>query len=263
MAISSLAGELVQATRVGAADRDRMFTLLQTYFTNVSQSDFLDDLAQKDWCVLLRDSLSGEVQGFSTLQHLSLSTANRDVAGIFSGDTIISQTHWGSAELVRVWARHVFGLAKGLSNREVYWFLITSGFRTYRFLPVFFRDFYPTWRQPTPPRMQELIDEFADLKFPQGYQADTGIVRLQRPAPLRSGISDITAARKKDRDIAFFAEANPGHIQGDELACLTLLDESNLTKAGQRLYRSAFTAPVGPPTVDLNLALGESPTEMA
>jgi hypothetical protein len=38
-----------------------------------------------------------------------------------------------------------------------------------------------------------------------------------------------------DRQVAFFARMNPGHILGDELACLTEITRSNLTRAGQRM----------------------------
>ena len=37
----------------------------------------------------------------------------------------------------RLWLRHVHAFAT-TTTREVYWFLISSGFRTYRFLPIFF-----------------------------------------------------------------------------------------------------------------------------
>ncbi len=35
--------------------------------------------------------------------------------------------------------------------------------------------------------------------------------------------------------MAFFARANPGHEGGDELVCLTSLDDDNLTPAGRRM----------------------------
>ena len=83
-----------------------------------------------------------------------------------SGDTIVERTWWGSPALARTWVRAVRQLAPETS-REVYWLLLTSGFRTYRFLPVFFRNFYPRYdADSAEDRM--LLDELARERFEIG-----------------------------------------------------------------------------------------------
>ena len=59
------------------------------------------------------------------------------LVGVFSGDTIIDQEYWGETELFRVWGEHVYELSERTPYASVYWFLITSGYKTYRFLPIF------------------------------------------------------------------------------------------------------------------------------
>jgi hypothetical protein len=117
----------------------------------------------------------------------------------------------------------------------VYWLLISSGYKTYRFLPVFFREFYPTYERPTPPAIKRRLDALAQLKFPSEYDPHRGVVRLTASAPLRAGVADVTEQRLRDPHVAFFVQANPGHVYGHELACLTELTQANLTAAGRRM----------------------------
>ena len=201
-------------------DRDEMFALYTHYFATTDRMVFERDLAEKEWVVLLRDD-DGAVDGFSTLMRM-----NFDGTTIFfSGDTIVARHRWGTTDLPRMWSRHVFHVADANS----YWFLITSGFRTYRYLPVFFRDFYPRNAA-----MKPLLDQIAAAKFGDAYDASTSVVRLVTPAPLREGISD-PELRMNNPHVRFFVEANPGHARGDELACLVRIDVANLTPAGLRM----------------------------
>jgi hypothetical protein len=212
-------------------DRDEMFALYSTFFT-ADRAVFERDLDEKHWVVLLRDD-EGRVDGFSTLMRLDVD----DVTVFFSGDTVVARHRWGTYDLPRFWSKHVFSLAAALAPREVYWFLISSGYRTYRYLPVFFREFYPTLERPTPQHVKSLIDRIARVKFDGSYDAAAGVVRLATPAPLRAGISDPEERVDRDPHVRFFVAVNPNHAAGDELACLVRVSPDNVTPAGQRMIR--------------------------
>jgi hypothetical protein len=220
---------------LGAAERERMYALLAGAYVNVDRSVFERDLAENAWAILLLDSDAGHIQGFSTLMRLEEVVDGRPVVAVFSGDTIIAREYWGEATLPRLWSRHVFGLAASVRDAPVYWFLISSGYKTYRFLPVFFREFYPRYDRPTPTSIRRLLNTLALRKFPTEYDPARGIVRLDAAAPLRPGLAEITKRRLADPHVAFFARTNPGHARGDELACLTELTPANLTPAGRRM----------------------------
>ena len=42
----------------------------------------------------------------------------------------------------------------------------------------------------------------------------------------REGVADLDEHRLKNKDIAFFAQANPGHVNGEDLVCLAKIDIS-------------------------------------
>jgi hypothetical protein len=113
--------------------------------------------------------------------------------------------------------------------------LLASGFRTYRFLPVFWQQFYPRDNHPTPAEMQRLLDRLAHDKFGSQFNSATGIVRFENPQRLRSGLDQVPPGRDRDPHIQFFLARNPSHADGDELVCLTELSRENLTAAGRRM----------------------------
>jgi hypothetical protein len=235
--LNRLSGCIQPPDNISIAQRDRMYALLAHYFANVTRPQFEQDLAEKEWVVLLSDVASGQVQGFSTLMRLQAVVDGQPIVAFFSGDTIIHRDYWGETELPRLWGQHVFGLAETSHEGPVYWFLISSGYKTYRFLPVFFREFYPTYRRPTPPSAKRVLDTLGHLKFPGEYDSTSGLIHFTKSVPLRQGVADITARRLKDPHVAFFVTANPGHANGDQLACLVELNQANLTSAGRRMLR--------------------------
>jgi hypothetical protein len=219
-----------------------MYELMSTYFNGVRRSCFDADLAEKEAAVVLRDRSTNEIQGFSTFMRLAVEVDGRKIVAFFSGDTIVAAQYWGERTLSRLWSQTVFGeadrIVAALPGTQVYWFLICSGYKTFRFLPVFFRRYFPNPDAATPKHAQAILDTLGHAKFGALYDATSGIVRLQHATPLREGIADLTEQRLRDPLVAFFADRNPGHSQGDELACITEISRSNLTRAGERMIAS-------------------------
>ncbi|NJN97374.1 MAG: hypothetical protein HC875_26475 [Anaerolineales bacterium] len=210
MSTGRLTGQVRQPPELTSTERAEMYTLLADYFVNVTRPHFETDLAEKEWVILLTDTATGQVQGFSTLMRLQITMDNQPIVAFFSGDTIIHRDYWSEMELPRLWGKHVFNLAETIGNEaRVYWFLISSGYKTYRFLPVFFREFYPTYLRPTPPGIKRILDALACLKFPSEYDAGRGIIRFAQAAPLRPGVAEITERRLKDPHVAFLSLPTP------------------------------------------------------
>lgn len=227
-----LDASIVPVADVDGPTRVAMRRLLAIHFENVTDAAFEADLAEKESVLVLRDA-AGAVRGFSTLLRLVVEIDGAPVVAYFSGDTLVDRGAWGTPALAQAWSRHVFARAAADAPTPAYWFLIASGYKTYRFLPTFFRTFHPTPTEPTPPDVQRLLDTLARARYGDRY-AD-GVVRLAHATPLRAGVADIDARRRADPFVAFFERANPGHADGDELACLTRIDPDNVTAAGRRM----------------------------
>lgn len=203
-----------------------MLHLMQTYYLNVARDQFIRDMKEKDVVIVLHEN--GVIQGFSTWVRFCHDLEGKQVNVIFSGDTIIERKHWHSLVLPLAWGRLMLSVLTECSQ-ELYWLLISKGYKTYRFLPVFFREFYPSCLKETPPFEKALLCSLAQRRFGQRFDPESGVLRASKEAQcLRPSIADITEARRRDKHIAFFEKANADHVKGDELVCIARCHEDNL-----------------------------------
>lgn len=220
------------------AERHEMFQLLSAHFTGVSRVQFDRDFEDKDWVLRLRRE--GRLIGFSTLKVYPTLTDHGPAHVFYSGDTIVAPEGWDSPTLARGWIGLVKRIQQVVGPGPHYWLLLSSGFRTYRFLPVFWRNFWPRYDQATPPAADCLLRSLARAQFGDAFDAARGIVRFVSPQQLRPALAAVPKGRDRDPHIRFFLEKNPGCTEGDELVCLTELSDQNLTSAGVRIARNAL-----------------------
>lgn len=233
----TLAGSIRAVDALSADDRAAMRSLMATYFENVSAEQFRTDLDEKEQVILLRDARD-RIRGFSTMMRFAVPVDGQEVVGIFSGDTIIDRACWGTSLLPKLWAQLAFRWSDAVPHDRVYWLLLSAGYKTYRFLPVFFDTFYPHHDTPTPSDQQRILDALATARYPEAYDPEDGVVRFDHPTPLRADVAPPTEQRQQNPHVAFFLESNPGYTEGDELVCLTQVLRSNLTRAGERMVTS-------------------------
>ena len=225
--------DLVPRAEVTPARKSEMFQLLSGHFDGITPGQFDRDLAEKNLALLL---YRGEtLVGFSTLLSYATRFGKEAINVIYSGDTIVTPEAWGTMALPRAWVAGVEALRAALPPGRCFWLLLTSGFRTYRFLPVFWREFYPRFDTSTPPETQQLLLTLARDRFGSQFDSSTGVVRFNAPQKLREGLNQVPSNRESDPHVGFFLAANPGWPSGDELVCLTELKPENLTPAGRRM----------------------------
>lgn len=240
---AAVRGRLIERAALAEAQRRAMLALLQRHFLGTSRNVFDRDLAAKDYALLLEDA-RGEIRGFTTFALRRTHWLGERLRLVCSGDTIVDGSARGGFALAAGWIDSVRRLREelGEDGERWLWLLICSGTRTYRFLPVFFRRFWPRHDQPTPSAARALLDELASSVYGESFDAETGIVRLPHPQPLRPELLADAAANGRceaeDPHARFFLERNPGHARGDELACWTDLSDDNLTAAGLRMVRA-------------------------
>jgi len=214
---------------LSTAHHDRMYELMSAHFDRVTRENFEHDLSEKQWVILLRDSVSGEIQGFSTLMLLDAVILGEPIKAVFSGDTIVHRDYWGETELASVWGQFILSLIERYRGTKFYWFLISKGYRTYRFLPVYFKEFFPRFDKETPEFEGLLMEVLAERKFPHHYLPELGILRFDDDKDrLKPELAEVNELRKKDPHVAFFPDRNPGYVNGDELVCVAELSEENL-----------------------------------
>ncbi|MFH0753140.1 MAG: hypothetical protein V2A70_01075 [Candidatus Omnitrophota bacterium] len=214
-----------------AAQRQRMLHILKIYFNGMDADAFRVDLDEKDAVILLTEEVSGEIRGFSTQKFISTHVDGQPVQAIFSGDTIVEKEYWRQTILVKAWFKLVLTRLTVCPDVPLYWFLICMGYKTYRFLPVYFKSYYPSVELAGTGE-KRIMDVLAQSRFGSQYDATKGIIRFtQHGASLKNSFAGIPAGKEADAHVRLFLEKNPGYLHGDELACLAKLHPSNFKKA--------------------------------
>jgi hypothetical protein len=230
-------GELIARAALGPHDVREMYGLFTSHFERVSEKQFHADLERKHWVIRLHDR--GALQGFTSLQLLDAQFGDDRVSVLYSGDTIVRPEARSTTLLARTWIDAVRRISEGPDVENLHWLLLVSGFRTYRLLPLFWKQFFPNWSETAPRSVRAGLDSLAGSMFGDCYDPRGGIVRFANPQPLRPELSHIPEQRLADSHVRFFAAANPRHAEGDELVCWTRLSHDNLTAAGQRMWHAS------------------------
>jgi hypothetical protein len=232
--VTAVVGETRRAADLTPDELRACFGLLQRLFLGVSWEGFLRDLEEKDDVMFLRDAATGEIGGFSTLAELEVDVAGERVPVVFSGDTAVLPEYRTSFALGQELARHFHRASERSPGRPVSYVLISKGWRTYRLMPFFFREFFPCHDAETPPFERALIDTFGASRYPGRYAA--GVIRSAgEPAPrVRPDGVDAVPTRG-DPHMEFFLRVNDRYLEGDELVCTARIHPTNYTGRMRRL----------------------------
>lgn len=229
---------IVSQTRKVAAcseqDKKMFYRLLCHEFIGVSWDDFTRDFREKDAVMILRKEHSeGEIVGWSTLMTLTLVVSGREVRGIFSGDTAVLPEYRNSTGLGVELSRYFMQVYEQFPRHNVYYILISKGWRTYKILPFFFKEFSPRYDRPTSADDKAVMDAFGQKKYPQHYQSASGVVTFS-PQRVRPESIDAVPA-KMDAHTRFFLSSNPGYLEGHELVCIARISPDNFTNGLKRV----------------------------
>jgi hypothetical protein len=239
----SIQSRVVSVARITPIDARAMYEIFARHYDCVSFDQFLMDLSEKD-CVLVLHNANFEICGFSTQKVLRVSVGGKSVRAVFSGDTIVDRAYWGEQELSRCWCRYVSSLYAEDPTVPLYWFLISKGYRTYLYLPLFFESFYPNCAAPTPAFEQRLLDTLATTKFPDHYRSESGLIEFSEShGQLKPHLAEIPARRLRNPHVNFFVQRNPAYAAGHELVCLAEISPSNMKLFAGRIIFEVQTAP--------------------
>lgn len=217
-----------------------MYRLYADYYACTNLVAFQKDLSQKNTVLQIFND-DKQLIGFTTILNYAISYQGQTLQIIYSGDTIMAEPYWGTPILAFSWLKFAGSIKAKYPEQSLYWFIIVKGHRTYRYLPVFSKVFYPNYQYPTPPWEQHLIDHLANATFGKYYQKTLGTVHFPiSQGHLKQHWAQIPEKLLQRKDIQFFKQKNPNYHLGDELVCLCKLDENNLKPLAQRLFQEGY-----------------------
>jgi hypothetical protein len=215
-------------------EKETFYQLLCQGFLGVSWNDFTRDFQEKDAVMILRkEHCEGEIVGWSTLMVLTLAVPGKEVKGIFSGDTVVLPEYRNSTGLGVELSRFFMQVYEQFPLHNVYYILISKGWRTYKILPFFFKESSPRYDMPMSADDKAVIDAFGQKKYPHHYNPATGVITFS-PQKVRPESID-AMPMKIDAHTHFFLRSNPGYLDGHELVCVARVSPDNFTQALKRM----------------------------
>jgi hypothetical protein len=233
--------EIVLPAQLSEGRIQAMAELYLENYDGSSEALFRSDLKDKDEAILL--SCDGHLAGFTTLKVFETPWQGGQARIVYSGDTIVSPAHWGQQALAFAWITRIGQIKQAAPGLPLFWFLLVKGHRTFKYLSVFGKSFFPHWAEPRND-LKPLADQLAAAKFGEDYDPVAGVVRF---APSRGHLKDAIAQASPEEMIKpatrFFFRRNPGYRLGHELVCLCELELSNMKPLAARLFQRAGGRP--------------------
>lgn len=221
------------------SDVDEMWNLYAKYYGGTSEEQFRSDLSTKTHVLLCSDSV-GRIGGFSTIEVAEHEFRDEKVGILFSGDTIIRHEFWSRNDLAFSWIDFASREKLREPDRPLYWLLIVKGHRTYRYLGVFGKRYYPAPGRDAPEQAQALIDSLAASRFGDAYDPSTGLIRFpDERGFLKQPWAEIPSTALGRPEVAYFLERNPDYAEGVELVCLCEVDRTNMKPLTRRIFDKA------------------------
>lgn len=235
--------DLVPPENLDKDAREAMYALMRANYDGVDPERFASDLSGKDLVIVLREP-QGAIRGFSTVAFNpgGLGADGYDV--IFSGDTIVSPEYWGSPSLSQGFRSVMGGFKAACGNRPLYWFLISKGYRTYLYLPLYFKRYHPAAEAGRSDALSAVADACAQALFGCAWDRTSGVIRFPEPLDrLKPQLAGVAPRKSENPQVRFFLERNPGYAAGDELACVARVEPENLLRPDPRFFGAALDRP--------------------
>ncbi len=207
-------------THLSSQTKQQMAMIYFKHYQGSNEARFYSDLMTKDEVLFL--VYEQQIVGFSTLQYYPF--AGNMI--VYSGDTIVEPNHWRQKVLHKAWIERMGSIKKQFPTTPVYWFLLVKGYKTFKYLVLFAKHFYPHW-QDQDNQLAQLANQLATDKFGDLYC--DGVVECPEDyGYLKPELATLTHAEKQRHSAKYFLEANPLYYKGHELVCLCELSRENL-----------------------------------
>ncbi len=235
-----LRSSFIQPSLIAPHERDRMFDLMQACYENLHRAQFDRDLDKKWLVIQVHDPATDTLVGFSTQVVLHTEVEGEPIRALYSGDTVMAPSYWGDKSLANAWGQLALQLIDEADPDPLYWFLTSKGFRTYRYLPLFFRQYYPRLGTEGSGHYHQVVDSLGKLVARDAYDCQQRIVRTDssryfaRPRAVDPGLRV-----RYDPHVQYFVEQNPGYARGDELCCVAPLTRGNFTSLAYRVINAS------------------------
>lgn len=218
-------GKYLSLSQISHRQKEVMYDIYKQYYHNTNFDLFFNDLNEKDGAIMVFETQSNTIVGFSTVVLKHFDYQGKRYRFIFSGDTVIVKEFWGSRALQSTMFKLKLKIRMKYPLDGVYWMLISKGYKTYLLLANNYDDYYPNFDNKHH-NLAPIVEEYCNRFYAKYYDRHSGLLNFGDDyQPLKQSVAPITDdMRRKNNKIHFFEQRNPTWIHGTELPCLGQLD---------------------------------------
>ena len=219
-------------------EREEIIALYLNYYEGSNAAQVKSDLAYKTEIILMTSA--NKIVGFTTLEFYEKKWHRKTIRIVYSGDIIVAREHWGQQSLTFACITRMGMYKQEKPDLPVYWFLIVKGHRTYKYLPVFVKSFYPHWDYQS--ESLKAIAEFLALdKFGKIYNSQKGVLEFpESKGHLKEQYAYPNDNEKNKLSVKYFLQRNPDYVKGHELVCLCELSGENMKPLTRRVFEKGM-----------------------
>lgn len=219
-------------------EHKEIIALYLSYYDGSNAAQVKFDLDNKSEIILM--TCANKIIGFTTLEFYEKKWQNKTIRIVYSGDTIVAKEHWGQQSLTFACITRMGVYKQEKPDLAVYWFLIVKGHRTYKYLPVFVKSFYPHWDYQSD-SLKALAEFLAVEKFADIFNPLKGVLEFpESKGHLKEQYAYPNDNEKNKLSVKYFLQRNPDYIKGHELVCLCELDGENMKPLSRRVFEKGM-----------------------
>ncbi|MCO6487779.1 MAG: hypothetical protein J5I98_05135 [Phaeodactylibacter sp.] len=228
----------IVANDLSDAVKEEMWAVYRNYY-HYTRDSFMARIAGNNYYSFY--TLNGKIIGFTGLRISRAVIDSKKHLFIYFGQTVIDKAHRGKSLIPVTGARlYLMFWREILSSRTFFW----ADALTYKAYLVFAKsleEFYPTYQQKNPQHIQKVIDYIGQEHYGKDYNFGLGTVSKDQVL-VNDPCASIPLKYRKDPDIRFYVQANPGYTRGQGLITLAPLSGTNFMKLARRLMMKAVKA---------------------
>lgn len=223
---SRFAVEAVPIAMVAPHQWQEIWTLAER-FTDTTREVFEASVREKKLVVLIRERSGARLVGMGAIDVYDVERAGRRIIVIYAGNTLFDEGVRGFSLVQRIGFQQFLAARLRHPLTPIYLFFDTYSFKSYLMLPRNFREFWPRRGASMPPEVAGLLDQLGRARYGALWDPERQLCRRTGTKKLKPWVAKITEAELADPDIRFYAEKNPGYLEGDMLAVLVPLKAAN------------------------------------
>ena len=224
---------IIEQRVLSHSQKEEMWGIYKNYY-HYSRAYFMERMKKSThFSLYLND---GKIGGFTGLRINNFKACRKNNLLIYFGQTVIAHELRGKSLIPVTGFKLILKYWKTLLTSEAWFWYDALSYKAYLVSAKTLTEYYPSCHLKTPIKTKVLMDTVGRHYYADNYCPKTGTVS-KASNYLNDATVNIFENDLKDREIAFFAKANPGYKLGHGLLTFAPINWTNIKLLANRFLK--------------------------